>query len=94
MVVLEAVACGLPVISTSAAGEIRERIDEGVNGFVVPPADSETLRERMQLLAGDESLRKRMGDAARAKVAGQSPAVWAEALEEAVGTILSLPRTR
>jgi glycosyltransferase involved in cell wall biosynthesis len=87
-------ACGLPVISTSAAGEIRERIDEGVNGFVVPPADSEALRERMQLLAGDESLRKRMGDAARAKVAGQSPAVWAEAFEEAVGKILLLPRIR
>jgi hypothetical protein len=35
-----------------------------------------------------------MGDAARAKVAGQSPAVWAEAFEEAVDKILSLPRMR
>ena len=89
MVVLEAMACGLPVISTSAAGEIGERIDGGVNGFVVPPADSEGLRQRMQLLAGDESLRNRMGDAALAKVAGQSPAMWAEAFE-AVGEIVLL----
>jgi glycosyltransferase involved in cell wall biosynthesis len=92
MVVLEAMACGLPVISTSAAGEIRERIDDGVNGFVVAPADAEALRARMQLLAGDESLRSRMGEAATAKVAGQSPAVWAEAFEEAVDKLLSLPR--
>jgi glycosyltransferase involved in cell wall biosynthesis len=94
MVVLEAMACGLPVISTSAAGEIRERIDEGVNGFVVPPADPKALRARMELLASDASLRARMGEAARAKVAGQSPAVWAEAFEGAVEKILSLPRIR
>jgi hypothetical protein len=35
-----------------------------------------------------------MGEAATAKVAGQSPAVWAEAFEEAVERILSLPRIR
>ena len=92
MVVLEAMACGLPVISTSAAGEIADRIDEGVNGFVVPPADAEVLRERMELLTGDDGLRRRMGEAARAKVAGQSPAVWAEAFEVAVEKIFSLPR--
>jgi glycosyltransferase involved in cell wall biosynthesis len=94
MVVLEAMACGLPVISTSAAGEIAERIDEGVNGFVVPPADAEALRSRMELLAGDESIRTRMGEAATAKVAGQSPYLWAEAFEDAVDKLLSLPRMR
>jgi glycosyltransferase involved in cell wall biosynthesis len=90
MVVLEAMACGLPVISTSAAGEIADRIEEGVNGFVVPPADVEALRARMELLAGDESLRNRMGQAATAKVAGQSPHLWAEAFEEGVDKLLAL----
>jgi len=94
MVVLEAMACGLPVISTSAAGEIADRIDDGVNGFVVPPADAQVLRERMELLTGSASLRRRLGDAARAKVAGQSPTIWAEAFEVAVEKIVSLPRIR
>ena len=92
MVVLEAMACGLPVISTSAAGEIADRIDEGVNGFVVPPGEAEPLRARMELLARDESLRSRMGEAASTKVAGQSPHLWAEAFEEGVDKLLSLPR--
>jgi hypothetical protein len=45
----------------------------------------------MELLAGDESLRSRMGEAATAKVAGQLPHLWAEAFEEAVDQLLSLP---
>jgi glycosyltransferase involved in cell wall biosynthesis len=94
MVVVEAMASGLPVISTSAAGEINDRIDEGVNGFIVAPADADALGERMQRLALDESLRKRMGTAARSKVANQSPAVRAEAFEEADTKVVTLPSTR
>ncbi len=37
LVVDEAMACGLPVISTSAAGEIHDRVEDGVNGYIVPP---------------------------------------------------------
>jgi glycosyltransferase involved in cell wall biosynthesis len=91
MVVLEAMACGLPVISTSASGEIRARVSDGVNGFIVAPADSAQLHERMALLAGDAELRRRMGDASRAKVAGQSPDDWAQGFEDAIDRILEFP---
>jgi glycosyltransferase involved in cell wall biosynthesis len=45
-VVSEAMAHGLPVITTSNAGAA-ELVDEGRNGFVVPPADAAALAERM-----------------------------------------------
>jgi glycosyltransferase involved in cell wall biosynthesis len=93
MVVLEAMACGLPVISTTAAGEISERVVEGVNGFLVAPASSGQLLERMTVLARDEALREAMGSASVRKVAGQSPDAWAEAFERALDKILAMPRT-
>src|SRR5207302_9112235 len=53
LVVDEAMACSLPVISTSSAGEIRERIQDGFNGFTVPPRDPKALLARMQMLDMD-----------------------------------------
>jgi glycosyltransferase involved in cell wall biosynthesis len=93
MVVLEAMACGLPVIATTAAGEIAERVTEGVNGFLVAPASSDQLLERMTVLAQDKSLREAMGAASVRKVARQSPDTWAEAFERALDKILAMPRT-
>jgi glycosyltransferase involved in cell wall biosynthesis len=93
-VVLEAMACGLPVIATSASGEIRERVVDRINGFIVPPADSAKLLERMTLLARDRELRERMGQASLQKVAGQSPDLWADTFEHAIEKILSMPRVK
>jgi glycosyltransferase involved in cell wall biosynthesis len=93
-VVLEAMACGLPIIATSASGEIRERVVDGINGFVIPPADSTQLLERMALVTRDHDLRYRMGQASVQKVAGQSPEIWADAFEHAIERILSMPRVK
>jgi glycosyltransferase involved in cell wall biosynthesis len=89
-VVEEAMSCGLPVISTSAAGEIRARISDGCDGFIVPPADSAALLERMELLARNHSLRERMAQAGAKRVAGHTADNWASEFESAVGAVLAL----
>ena len=70
LAVLEAMASSLPVIVTSNVGSA-ELIDHGANGFVVPPADPSSLAFYLKLLCDDESLRQRMGTAARQRVETQ-----------------------
>lgn len=89
LVVDEAMACSLPVISTSAAGEIHERIEEGVNGFIVPPEDADTLAIRMLQLAKDAKERARMGKISAAKIQGHTPEKWAADFENIVQSLLS-----
>ena len=88
LVVDEAMACSLPVISTNAAGEIRDRIEDGVNGYIVPPEDSNALFQAMKRLAGDHELRTRMGRISAEKIKGHTPERWAEDFEKAVKCIL------
>jgi glycosyltransferase involved in cell wall biosynthesis len=88
LVVDEAMACSLPIISTSAAGEIRDRIEEGVNGYIVPPEDSAALAERMLHLAQDSALCTRMGKVSADKIQGHTPEKWAEDFEGIVQTLL------
>ena len=60
---LEAMACGLPVIGSDVEG-IRGIIEDGFN-VVLCGLDSESIREKILLLASDRGLRERLGRAAR-----------------------------
>jgi glycosyltransferase involved in cell wall biosynthesis len=64
--VMEAMACGRPVVATDA-GDIPSLVQDGQTGFVVRRDDTKTLVERMVRLITDCDLRRRMGEAARAK---------------------------
>lgn len=88
LVVDEAMACSLPVISTSGAGEIADRLEDGVNGYVIPPGDSDALAARMMSLEEDVALRRRMGRASFAKIQGHTPERWAEDFEYVVLSVL------
>lgn len=65
--VVEASACGLPVV-VSRVGGLPEVVDDGVTGFVVEKESSERLADAIGRLAADPALRRRMGAAGRARV--------------------------
>ena len=64
---LEAMAAGLPVVASSVGG-IREVLDEGKTGLLVPAGDSRALADALIRLMGDGALAERLGAAARAHV--------------------------
>lgn len=65
-VVMEAMACGRPVIATDS-GDIRFLVEDGRTGFVFPKEDSSVALERIITLARNCELMTTMGAAARAK---------------------------
>jgi len=64
---LEAAACGLPLIATDVPG-CREIVQHGVNGLLIPAKDAAALAAALRPLCADPQLRQRMGQASRAKV--------------------------
>jgi glycosyltransferase involved in cell wall biosynthesis len=82
LVLLHAIAEGLPVISTFE-GAIPEIIEDGITGFLVKKGDSAALGDRLCQLLGDTQLRQRMGRAARVKYLNEfTPQRFAERLEK------------
>jgi len=67
MVVSQAMACGLPVIVTENVGAA-DVVEEGVNGFVIPIRDTDSLKDKILQLYLDKELRVDMGRAARKRV--------------------------
>jgi glycosyltransferase involved in cell wall biosynthesis len=94
LVVEEALAAGLPVICTEAAGDIRRRLPDGQAGYVVPPADAAALAERMRQIAVDPALRERLASATSSLVATRTHEYWARDFEAFVDGLLSAPPRR
>lgn len=59
-VLLEAAACGRPIVATSIAG-CREIVEHGINGLLVPPRDPAALADAVAKLLVDREARARMG---------------------------------
>ena len=65
--ILDAMACGKPVVGTTAGG-IPEVVSDGETGLLVPPRDPEAMAAAITRLLSDRSLRERMGAAGLARV--------------------------
>ena len=65
-VLLEALACGTPVVASRLTG-IPEIVDHNDSGLLVEPGDARGLAAAIDLLRGDTQLRARLGQGARAK---------------------------
>jgi len=83
LVVNEAMACGLPVICSNAAGCAADLIEDSGNGRVVATADVNQLASAMEQLASDRELRPRMGRRSREKIQQYSPEACAAGMAKA-----------
>jgi glycosyltransferase involved in cell wall biosynthesis len=83
LVVNEAMACGLPIIVTSVAGCAADLVEDGWNGFVAPPRDSEKLSVAINALVRQPGLRQRMSAHSLERIRSYSPEACAEGLAAA-----------
>jgi colanic acid/amylovoran biosynthesis glycosyltransferase len=65
--IMEAMAMGLPVITTNAGG-VPELVDHAQNGLLVNPKDPAAMAEAVELVLRDSALAERLASAARAKI--------------------------
>jgi len=65
-VILEAMSCQLPIITTNIAS-ITEIIDDGINGLIINQKDTKQLAEQIEKLLEDDNLRINLGRTARVK---------------------------
>jgi glycosyltransferase involved in cell wall biosynthesis len=63
---IEAMAVGIPIVA-SDCGAVRDIVEDGEQGYLVPVGDVDHFADRLRLLAGDAGLRVRLGKAGRAR---------------------------
>jgi glycosyltransferase involved in cell wall biosynthesis len=84
LVHLEAMACGVPVITTPNCGSV---VRDGVDGFIVPIRDAAAIADKVELLLTDRGLRARMGRSARERA---KEFTWARYGERLIGALNTL----
>lgn len=89
-VLVEAMACGIPVVSTTVGG-IPELVESGVEGLLVPPADLAAFTGALDRVLGDRALARAMGAAGRCRV--ERTLTW-PTLAARTSEILESARTR
>jgi len=86
-VLLEAMACGVPVVSTDCPSGPGELIVNGENGLLVPPADPVALADAMEALLVDQSRAARLAEAASIRLATFRPEALVRQCEEVLDSL-------
>jgi glycosyltransferase involved in cell wall biosynthesis len=94
MTLVEAMRCGVPVVSTDCPLGPAEIIDHGADGLLVPVDDSQALATALLGLIADEPARRRMGAAARVSARRFDPAPIAGTYEELFAALAADRRSR
>jgi len=94
LVVNEAMACGLPIICTAAAGCVEDLVTDHWNGRIVAPYDVHQLTAALVELATNIALRSVMGTRSRERIAAYSPQTCADGIAAAVLSLRPSPAGR
>jgi glycosyltransferase involved in cell wall biosynthesis len=87
-VVLEAMACGLPVVATGVGG-VPEILQDGIDGFLVPPSEEDLMVQRLLTLIEGKDRRIAFGDAARKRIEREySPESLKTSLQQLYNAVL------
>ena len=83
LVVNEAMACGLPIIVSSVAGCAADLVENGWNGYIVPPRDSDKLREAIDCVVRQPERQRQMSERSLERIRRNSPEACADGLAAA-----------
>ncbi len=98
MALLEAMALGLPVVSTDVGG-VTEAVENGIQGLLVPPGDPRALAQRIAQMLDDPEASREMGRRARKvaverfstrAIAGKQVGLYREMLDQTRGSRLDV----
>lgn len=83
---MEAMACGLPVVCSNIRGN-RDLIEDGKGGFLVEPKDVVRLTQSIEMLVENDSLRERMGNHNKEKIQGYDIKIVLEKMKSIYGSV-------
>jgi glycosyltransferase involved in cell wall biosynthesis len=89
MALNEGALAGLPLVSTEATGAAHDLIEDGKNGFRIPPDDVEALEQALRLIVEDEAFRTSAGERSREIGTRFTPDAWAEAISSAASRLVA-----
>jgi len=70
LVINEAMACGLPIITTNKVGASGDIVKNGINGYIIEPKNLEMLSEKILKILKNDNIRKQFGQKSKEIIKG------------------------